>query len=67
MTNILDEDWIKRSRWDLPRDPDKFLAILLGDAPLKARVAQFMKLPAAGPMPASLRKELQRRGLLEGG
>lgn len=53
-------DWTKKS-WDLPRDPDKFLAVI-AEWPLS--LPEFMKLPAARAMPDSLRQALKERGLL---
>lgn len=46
-------DWIKRT-WDLPREPETFLAAIGGTQ----RLAHFMTLPAARNMPKSLRDAL---------
>lgn len=55
--NTLDSDWIKTVSWDLPRDPEGFLASLG-----KRSLESFMALPAAQAMPESLREALGELG-----
>lgn len=68
--DIRDADWVKRARWDLPTSVGPFLwAIGAGDqrmpiAERRAAVDRFMALPAAAMMPTSLRRSLERAGLL---
>jgi hypothetical protein len=67
--DIKNADWIRSRLWDLPTDPDAFLALLAGRGASpeqqRAALADFLRLPAAaGPMPAELRAELAARGLL---
>ena len=50
-------DWIKSAAWDLPTEPEEFLRSL-GNTTLD----DFMKLPAAKAMPASLANELIKSG-----
>jgi len=60
-------DWLRGLEWDLPTDPDVFIASVLGTGPIRqqrAELAAFLRLPAARPMPAELRAELARRGLM---
>lgn len=62
MTINIDEDqinadWIRARTWDLPTDVDEFLHVVGGPEGL----AHFMTLPAALPMPETLRAELIAR------
>lgn len=63
-------DWIKTLSWDLPRDAETFLAFLAGPTASvqqqRVALADFVRLPAARPMPAELHAELSRRELLDG-
>jgi hypothetical protein len=56
-SDVWDSDWIKTLCWDLPTDPETFLAFLVGrDASpeqQRAAVADFLRLPAARAMPAA--------------
>lgn len=48
----IDPDWIKERSWDLPTDWNGFLAAVGGS---KEDVKRFLSLPAAKPMPKSLK------------
>jgi len=52
--DIENADWIKTFSWGLPTDKDEFLQAIGGPEMLD----HFMTLPAARPMPESLKKEL---------
>lgn len=52
-----DSDWIKTLSWDLPSDPQAFIASLRGRS-----LESFMALPAAQAMPDSLREALGELG-----
>jgi len=66
--NINNADWAKRT-WDiLPPTMDRLLEVLRvtnkSTVEKQRAVADFMKLPAARAMPAELRAELKKLGLL---
>lgn len=63
----MNADWPKVRTWDLPTEPRAFLSTIgaVGSlAEQRERLASFMKLPAAIPMPSGLREVLIREGLL---
>ena len=63
--DIENADWLRSLSWDLPTEPDIFLAIIKRAGMTDAEsVRAFMTLPASRPMPSDLRAELARRGLL---
>ena len=66
--DINNADRIRSRSRDLPQNAETFLAFLAGPdaSPEQRRVglAGFLRVPAARPMPAELRAELARHGLL---
>lgn len=52
--DIENADWIKTLSWGLPVDKDEFLDAIGGPDNL----THFLTLPAARPMPESLKKDL---------
>ena len=52
--DLRNADWLRTRTWDLPKDPDAFLAVIGG----RDRLDHFMGLPAAEAMPQSLRDAL---------
>jgi len=65
--DIQNADWLRSLSWDLPTEPDIFLATIGRAGMTDAEsVRAFMTLPASRPMPSDLRAELARRGLLAG-
>lgn len=61
-------DWIRTLSWNLPTGLDEFLEYLgVSEDSVETQrqaVGQFIKLPAAKPMPDALRAELIRAGLI---
>ena len=53
--SIENSDWLKGRSWDLPTKLDALLSVIGFTA---ADVEEFLKLPAAKPMPESLQSEL---------
>jgi hypothetical protein len=58
--NLANSDWIRSLSWSLPTNADSFLSAIGGESSL----ASFMELPAAKPMPDSLKDQLVDRDLL---
>ena len=52
--DLRNADWLRTMYWDLPEDPEIFLAVIGG----RDNLAHFMTLPAAEAMPAALAEAL---------
>lgn len=63
LTDPRNEDWLRTRHWDLPTDPEGFIAVALGSpddpATLKRRWLEFQALPAFEAMPEGLRAAVE--------